>query len=135
MESKKLKSVATKAVAKTIDESVKPNEMVADINDIRTHYGKCAILIKNNVVYRTSTRTSEKAPLSVIDLFLPNYGKMRKFVVREDGVYEIITTEVQKGTAFAQYTLSDKVAIDASKIDFNIDNVWNKAKQNEKAAK
>lgn len=136
MESKKLKAVATEAkevVAKS-NESVKPNEMVSDVKDIRANFGKCAIIIKGNIIFRTSTQTTEKAPSSVNDLYLPNYGKMRKFVVREDGVYEIVTKAEQKGTEFAQYELSDKVLIDASNIDFSLESVWNKAKKSEKAA-
>src|SRR5574344_1827943 len=102
MESKNKKAIATEAkevVAKTnlkkgeneMTKSVKPNEMVSDVKDIRANYGKCAIIIKGNIVFRTSTQTSKRAPLSVIDLYLPNYGKMRKFVVLDDGTYEITT--------------------------------------------
>ena len=144
MESKNKKAIATKAkevVATTIIEkgevmeNVKPNEMVVEVQDIRASFGKCAIIIKDNIIFRTSTQTAEKAPLSVKELYLPNYGKMRKFVVLEDGVYELITNEAQSGTQFAQYEISEKVAIDASKINFSLDNVWNKVKKVEEAAK
>ena len=138
MESKKVnvKTKTTKKGEKEMSkESVKPNEMVSSIKDIRANYGKNVIIIKDNVIFRTSTQTSEKAPLSVKDLYLPNYGKMRKFVVLEDGVYEITTEVVQEGTQFAQYVKGDKVNIDASKIDFSLDNVWNKVKKIEKATK
>src|SRR5574343_518994 len=91
MESKNKKAINTEAkevVLKTnlekgevgMTKSVKPNEMVSDVKDIRDNYGKCAIIIKGNIIFRTSTQTSEKAPLSVKELYLPNYGKMRKFV-------------------------------------------------------
>lgn len=114
--------------------SVKPNEMVSKVKDIQATFGKCAIIIKDNVIFRTSTQTSEKAPLSVKELYLPNYGKMRKFVVLEDGVYEITTDVEQKGTQFAQYVKNNKVNIDISEIDFNIEKVWNKVKKVEKAS-
>lgn len=132
--------VATTKVAKNEKKgdlnmkNVKPNVMVVDIKDIKESFGKCAILIKGNMVYRTSTQTLEKGPQSLLDLYLPNYGKMRKFIVLEDGVYEIATKEEQSGTAFAKFEKLGKVNIDASKIDFNIENAWN-YKKVEKAAK
>lgn len=136
MESKKITKTATATTANItkgeLMESVKPNEMVTDVKDIRANFGKCAILIKDNVIFRTSTQTAEKAPLSVKELYLPNYGKMRKFVVLEDGVYEITTEAEQKGTEFAQYVKADKVLIDASKIDFSLEHVWNKITKVEK---
>ena len=135
MESKNKKTVAKIEKKEDVEmtKEVKPNEMVSDVKDIRTNYGKCAIIIKDNIIFRTSTQTSEKAPLSVKDLYLPNYGKMRKFVVLEDGVYEIFTKAEQKGTEFAQYELGDKVSIDPSNLDFELDNVWNKVKAIAKA--
>lgn len=134
---KKEKKVVVKAEMKGENEmskSVKPNEMVSDIKDIKANYGKCAIIIKGNIIFRSSTQTTEKAPNSVLDLYLPNYGKMRKFVVLEDGVYEIITKSEQKGTEFAKYEIYEKSNIDASEINFDINNVWNKVKKLEKAA-
>lgn len=126
METNTKKSVATTKSAKNI-KGVKPLDMVSEIKDIRENYGKNAIIIKDNIVFRTSTQVLEKGPKSLLDLYLPNYGKMRKFVIKDDGVYEIITDIIQTGTQYAQYTISDKVNIDPSKINFDITSVWNKS--------
>ena len=85
-------------------------------------------------MFRTSTCVLEKGPKSLLDLYLPNYGKMRKFVVKDDGVYELITDVVQTGTQYAQYTISDKTDINPSKINFDITNVWNKSIKKEAKA-
>lgn len=119
------KSVATTNSANT--KGVKPLDMVSEIKDIREKYGKNAIIIKDNMVFRTSTQILEKGPKSLLDLYLPNYGKMRKFVIKDDGVYEIVTDVIQTGTQYAQYTISDKANIDPSKINFDITSVWNKS--------
>ena len=128
------KSVATAKSAKNNIKGVKPLDMVSEINDIREKYGKNVIIIKDNIVFRTSTCVLEKGPKSLLDLYLPNYGKMRKFVVKDDGVYEIVTDVVQTGTQYAQYTISDKTDINPSKINFDITNVWNKSIKKEAKA-
>ena len=128
------KSVATAKSAKNNTKGVKPLDMVSEIKDIREKYGKNVIIIKDNIVFRTSTRVLEKGPKSLLDLYLPNYGKMRKFVVKDDGVYEIVTDVVQTGTQYAQYTISDKTDINPSKINFDITNVWNKSIKKEAKA-
>ena len=127
------KSVATAKSAKNV-KGVKPLDMVSEIKDIRENYGKNAIIIKDNIVFRTSTQVFEKGPKSLFDLYLPNYGKMRKFIIKEDGVYELVTDVAQTGTQYAQYTISDKVNIDPSKINFDITNVWNKSIKKEAKA-
>lgn len=124
------KSVATTKSAKS-NKGVKPLVMVSEIKDIKESFGKYAVIIKGNMVYRCSTQQLEKGPKSLLEYYLPNYGKMRKFVVLEDGVYELITKSEQSGTMFAQYELADKVNIDPSKIDFNIENAWNYKKVTE----
>lgn len=121
---KKVETTTKKEVKKS-NESVKPTAMVSDIKEIRATYGKSAIIIKENLIFRTSTQTLEKGPLSLMELYLPNYGKMRKFIVLEDGVYEITTKEIQSGTQFAQFEKHEKVNIDIKEIDFNIENAWN----------
>lgn len=121
------KSVATTKSAK----GVKPLVMVSEVKDIKEQFGKYSILIKGNMVYRCSTNTLEKGPKCLNELYLPNYGKMRKFVVLEDGVYEITTKETYDKHTFVQYTKQDKVNIDASKINFNIENAWNYKKVTE----
>lgn len=127
------KSVATAKSAKNI-KGVKPLDMVSEIKDIRENYGKNAIIIKDNIVFRTSTQVFEKGPKSLFDLYLPNYGKMRKFIIKEDGVYELVTDVAQTGTQYAQYTIADKVNINPSKINFDITNVWNKSIKKEAKA-
>ena len=127
------KSVATAKSAKNI-KGVKPLDMVSEIKDIREEYGKNAIIIKDNIVFRTSTQVLEKGPKSLLDLYLPNYGKMRKFIIKEDGVYELVTDVAQTGTQYAQYTIADKVNIDPSKINFDIASVWNKSIKKEAKA-
>ena len=127
------KSVATAKSAKNI-KGVKPLDMVSEIKDIRENYGENAIIIKDNIVFRTSTQVLEKGPKSLFDLYLPNYGKMRKFLVKEDGVYELVTDVAQTGTQYAQYSIADKVSIDPSKIDFDITSVWNKSIKKEAKA-
>ena len=124
------KSVATTKSAKS-NTGVKPLVMVSEVKDIKEQFGKYAILIKGNMVYRCSTDTLEKGPKCLNELYLPNYGKMRKFIVLEDGVYEITTKDTYDKHTFAQYTKQDKVNIDASKINFNIENAWNYKKVTE----
>ena len=94
---------------------VKPLVMVSEIKNIKEEFGKYSIIIKDNAVYRCSTDTLERGPKALYDLYLPNYGKMRKFVVKEDGVYEII----------------DKVNIDPSNINFDLKTAWNNKKVTE----
>ena len=124
------KRVATTKSAKS-NTGVKPLVMVSEVKDIKEQFGKYAILIKGNMVYRCSTDTLEKGPKCLNELYLPNYGKMRKFIVLEDGVYEITTKETYDKHTFVQYTKQDKVNIDASKINFNIENAWNYKKVTE----
>lgn len=128
------KSVATTKSAKTNIKGVNQLDVVSEIKDIREKFGKNVIIIKGNMVFRCSTQILEKGPKSLLDLYLPNYGKMRKFVVLEDGVYEITTNTIQQGTEFAQYEKQDKVNIDVSKIDFNVENSWNFKKISDKVA-
>lgn len=128
------KSVATTKSANNNIKGVNQLDVVSEIKDIRENFGKNAIIIKGNMVFRCSTQILEKGPKSLLDLYLPNYGKMRKFVVLEDGVYEITTNTIQQGTEFAQYEKQDKVNIDVSKIDFNVENSWNFKKISDKVA-
>ena len=128
------KSVATTKSANNNIKGVNQLDVVSEIKDIRENFGKNAIIIKGNMVFRCSTQILEKGPKSLLDLYLPNYGKMRKFVVLEDGVYEITTNTIQQSTEFAQYEKQDKVNIDVSKIDFNVENSWNFKKISDKVA-
>ena len=124
------KSVATTKSAKTNNKGVKPLVMVSEIKAIKETFGKYSIIINGNAVYRCSTDTLERGPKSLYDLYLPNYGKMRKFVVKEDGVYEITLDEDNAYTTsnLAKYKLGDKVNIDPSKINFDLATAWNSKK-------
>ena len=112
---------------------VKPLIMVSEIKNIKEEFGKYSIIIKGNAVYRCSTNMLERGPRSLNDLYLPNYGKMRKFIVKEDGVYEIKCIEEHpfENSNLAKYEIIDKVNIDPSNIDFNLENAWNNKKVTE----
>ena len=129
---KATKSVATTNSAKT-SKGVKPLIMVSDIKSIKEEFGKYSIIIKGNAVYRCSTNILERGPKSLYDLYLPNYGKMRKFIVKEDGVYEIRCIEEHpfENSNLAKYEVIDKVNIDPSNIDFNLETAWNYKKVTE----
>ena len=123
------KSVATTKSAKT-NKGVKPLIMVSEIKDIKEEFGKYSIIIKGNAVYRCSTNMLERGPKSLNDLYLPNYGKMRKFIVKDDGVSEIILdeTDAYMNSNLAKYKIADKVNIDPSNIDFDLKTAWNSKK-------
>lgn len=131
------KKVEVKNNSKKLNKNTKvevvstPNVPNDSIQKIREEYGKCAIIINGNMVFRTSTRVLEKGPKSLLDLYLPNYGKMRKFVVRDNKVYEITTNTIQTGTMFAQYELGEQVKMDVSEIDFSNEVAWNTKKSAE----
>lgn len=121
------KSVAT---TKSANKGVKPLVMVSEIKAIKETFGKYSIIINGNAVYRCSTDTLERGPKALYDLYLPNYGKMRKFVVKEDGVYEITLDDdkAYMNSNLAKYKLGDKVNIDPSKINFDLSTAWNSKK-------
>ena len=122
----------TKKSAKT-SKGVKPLIMVSEVKSIKEEFGKYSIIIKGNAVYRCSTDTLERGPKALNDLYLPNYGKMRKFVVKEDGVYEIKCTEEHpfEMSNLAKYEAIDKVNIDPSNINFDLTTAWNNKKVTE----
>ena len=123
------KSVATTKSAKT-NKGVKPLVMVSEIKAIKETFGKYSIIINGNAVYRCSTDTLERGPKALYDLYLPNYGKMRKFIVKDDGVYEITLDEdnAYMNSNLAKYKIADKVNIDPSKINFDLTTAWNSKK-------
>ena len=124
------KSVATTKSAKTNNKGVKPLVMVSEIKAIKETFGKYSIIINGNAVYRCSTDTLERGPKALYDLYLPNYGKMRKFIVKDDGVYEIILDEddAYMNSNLAKYKIADKVNIDPSNINFDLATAWNSKK-------
>lgn len=123
------KSVATAKSAKT-NKGVKPLVMVSEIKAIKEEFGKYSIIINGNAVYRCSTDTLERGPKALYELYLPNYGKMRKFIVKEDGVYEITLDEdnAYMNSNLAKYKIADKVNIDPSNINFDLTTAWNSKK-------
>ena len=126
-----------KNIEENTEKEVKVSEQTTPqdgITKIRETYGKNAIIIKDNLVFRTSTRVLERGPKSLLDLYLPNYGKMRKFIVRDNKVFEITTETQQTGTTFAQYEILEEVKMDVSEINFDSELVWNKSKKLVKAA-
>ena len=124
------KSVATTKSAKTNNKGVKPLVIVSEIKAIKETFGKYSIIINGNAVYRCSTDTLERGPKALYDLYLPNYGKMRKFIVKDDGVYEIILDEddAYMNSNLAKYKIADKVNIDPSNINFDLTTAWNSKK-------
>ena len=67
-----------KNIEKNTEKEVKVSEQTTPqdgITKIRENYGKNAIIIKDNLVFGTSTRVLERGPKSLLDLYLPNYGK------------------------------------------------------------
>lgn len=118
---------------KSANKGVKPLVMVSEIKAIKEEFGKYAIIINGNAVYRCSTDTLERGPKALYDLYLPNYGKMRKFVVKEDGVYEIKCTEEHpfETSNLAKYEITEKVNINPSKISFDLKKAWNNKKATE----
>lgn len=124
-----------KSVANTnkIAKGVKPLIMVSEIKEIKKEFGKYAIIINGNAVYRCSTDTLERGPKALYDLLLPNYGKMRKFIVKEDGVYELnmVDDNPFAKSNLAKYEIGEKVNIDVCNIDFDLTNAWNAKKVTE----
>ncbi len=111
--------------------NVSPLAMANEIKTIKEEYGKNTIIIKDNLVFRCSTEVLERGPKSLSDLMLPKYGKMNIFVVKEDGVHQLVCKEENPYTNsnMAQYEMvKDIVNIDVSKIDFDVAKAWNTQK-------
>ena len=112
--------------------NVSPLTMANEIKTIKENYGKNAIIIKDNLVFRCSTEVLEKGPKCLNELLLPKYGKMNIFIVKEDGVHQLVCKEENpySNSNLAQYEMVKELSnIDASKIDFDITKVWNKKKE------
>lgn len=119
-------------------ENVSPLTMANEIKTIKENYGKNAIIIKDNLVFRCSTEVLERGPKSLLDLMLPKYGKMNIFLVAEDGVHQLNCVEENPYTNsnVAKYEMSKEIFdIDVSKIDFDSTKVWNTSKKADKAEK
>jgi hypothetical protein len=112
--------------------NVSPLAMATEIKTIKEEYGKNTIIIKDNLVFRCSTEVLERGPKSLLDLLLPKYGKMKKFVVKEDGVHQLNCVEEKpyETSNVAQYEMAKEVSnIDVSKIDFDNAKAWNTKKK------
>lgn len=96
------------------------------IEDIKEKYGKFTIIIKGNLVFRCSTEVLEIGPEYLLDLELPLYGKMKKFIILNNKVYELIPTrEYKNRNDYVKHTVGNEVNINWSIIDFNEENAWN----------
>ena len=97
------------------------------IEDIRNTYGKNTIIIKDNLVFRCATEKLEIGPKFLSDLELRPYGQMRKFVVINEKVYELIPTRKYDGTRtdVVKHTIGNEVDIDWTIIDFDERLAWN----------
>ena len=112
--------------------NVSPLTMANEIKTIKENYGKNAIIIKDNLVFRCSTEVLERGPKSLLDLMLPKSGKMNIFLVAEDGVHQLVCKEENPyiNSNVAQYEMVKEVSnIDVSKIDFDIAKAWNTKKK------
>ena len=112
--------------------NVSPLAMANEIKTIKENYRKNTIIIKDNLVFRCSTEVLEKGPKCLNELLLPKYGKMNIFIVKEDGVHQLVCKEANpySNSNLAQYEMvKEKSNIDASKIDFDVTKVWNKKKE------
>ena len=110
--------------------------MANEIKTIKENYGKNAIIIKDNLVFRCSTEVLERGPKCLNELLLPKYGKMSIFIVTENGVHQLVCVEENPYTNsnVAKYEMSKETFdIDVSKIDFDSTKVWNASKKAEKA--
>ena len=66
------KTNTTKNTKKEVSTEVSQPIVATGIKAIRETYGKNCIIIKDNMVFRTSTQVLEKGPKSLLDLYLPN---------------------------------------------------------------
>ena len=115
--------------------SVSPLTMANEIKTIKENYGKNAIIIKDNLVFRCSTEVLERGPKCLNELLLPKYGKMNIFIIAENGVHQLTCVEENPYTNsnVAKYKMSKETFdIDVSKIDFDSTKVWNTSKKADK---
>ena len=118
--------------------NVSPLTMANEIKTIKEKYGKNTIIIKDNLVFRCSTEVLERGPKCLNELLLPKYGKMNIFIVKEDGVHQLVCVEENPYTNsnVSKYEMSKETFdIDVSKIDFDSTKVWNASKKAEKTDK
>lgn len=96
------------------------NKELSTIDKIKEEYGKNTIIIKDNLVFRCSTKILEIGPQCLLSYELPAYGHMKKFVIINDKVYELIPTrDYENRNDRVLHKVGNQVDIDYSKINFN----------------
>lgn len=111
---------------KTMNLFIKKIETIEGIKNI---YGKNTIIIKNNIVFRCSTQVLEKGPIRLLNYELPKYGQMKKFVVLNNKVFELIPTrEYENRTDIVLHKIGKQVDINPSCVNFN-DTPWQDLKK------
>ena len=102
------------------------NKRASSIEEIKQLYGKNTIIIKGDLVFRCSTGELERKHHDhLLNYELPNYGKMKKFIIINNEVYELIPTRrYNDRNDFVKHTVGKKVGIDFSCINFSA-TPWN----------
>ena len=102
------------------------NKNATTIEEIKHIYGKNTIFLKGDLIYRCSTGQIEaKYHDHLLNYELPKYGQMRKFVIINNEVYDLVPTrEYKDRNDFVRHTVGEKVNIDPACIDFNA-KPWN----------
>lgn len=96
------------------------SKKLSAIDKIKEEYGKNTIIIKDNLVFRCSTEVLEIGPQCILSYELPAYGKMKKFVIVNDKVYELIPTrDYENRNDRVLHKVGNQVDIDYSKINFD----------------
>lgn len=96
------------------------NKKIETIEGIKNLYGKNTILIKDNIVFRCSTGVLERGPIRLLNYELPKYGQMKKFIILNNKVYELIPTrDYENRNDVVLHKIGNQVDINPSCIDFN----------------
>ena len=96
------------------------SKKLSAIDKIKEEYGKNTIIIKDNLVFRCSTEVLEIGPKCILSYELPAYGQMKKFVIVNDKVYELIPTrDYENRNDRVLHKVGNQVDIDYSKINFD----------------
>lgn len=102
------------------------NKKATTIDEIQELYGKNTIIIKGDLAFRCGTGNIEKKYSEhLLNFELPSYGKMKKFIVINNLVYELLPTrEYKNRNDFVKHEIGNRVNIDISCIDFSA-TPWN----------
>ncbi len=108
------------------DMSYLNKEKATTIEEIKQLYGKNTIFLKGDLIYRCSTGHIEaKHHDRLLNYELPNYGQMKKFVIIDNKVYDLIPTrDYEDRNDFVRHTVGKEVNIDPSCINFD-NKAWN----------